>query len=336
MVMRGSMMRVKPSCTIILKSEAIDEPYIKYFTGLKADIGLLVIFPKKKSIFFHSPLEKPPRSTKFEAKPFTMPELEKVFKKLEGKTIGYDKRHLSVGNFSFLKKQIKKAKFVDVSDELTKKTIIKTPQQINQLKKAAAITEHILAKLYKALPKMKTENEALQFLKIETLKAGGELSFNPIVASGKHATNPHYEPKPNTRLQKGFCIIDFGVKYNGYCADISRTIYLGNPKAKEKQAYKQVQNYLITLESELRAGKKKVKSPWDIPHALGHGIGVQVHESPLVGRDTLKTNMCIAVEPGMYTKAFGIRIEDNYVVQKNGLKRISKSSRNLNIIKIYQ
>lgn len=323
----------KPDCIIILKTEAVDEPYIRYFTGIKADMGVLVLFPRRKTVFFHSPLEKPPKSTKFTSKPFTLVEFGKFFKQVKPKIVGYDKRHLSVAGLKFFRRTIKGAKFVDAEEDLLEKINKKSPQQINYLKAAAKITETILAKLYKVLPKMKYENEALQFLQIETLKAEGELSFDPIVASGKHATNPHYEPKPKTSLQKGFCIIDFGVKYNGYCADISRTVYLGKPTIAEMQEYKKVQNYLLELETTLKAGTSIIKNPWKIPHALGHGIGVQVHEMPLVGKDKLKENMTIAVEPGKYTTKFGIRIEDNYVVQKNGLKRISTSSRNLKIIK---
>ncbi|MCF7799033.1 Xaa-Pro peptidase family protein [Candidatus Woesearchaeota archaeon] len=323
----------KPSCTVILKSESVDEPFIRYYTGLKVDSGLLIIFPKRKPLFFHSPLEKPPLLTKFESKPFTIVEVEKVFKKIKPKIVGYDKRHLSVAGLQFLKKTIKGATFVDESLNLAGKTIIKTPAEIRNHKKAAKLTELILAKLLKAIPQIKYENEAISFLKIESLQVGAELSFEPIVASGKHACNPHYTPKPKTRLQKGFCIIDFGVRYNGYCADISRTIYIGSPSKKEKEAYQQVLEYIISLEKTLKAKKKLVKNPWTIPHALGHGIGLQVHENPLVGKDMLKENMTIAVEPGMYTKQFGIRIEDNYVVQKNSLKRISTGSRTLKSIK---
>ncbi len=323
----------KPDCTVILKTESINEPYIRYFTGIKTDFAMLVLFPRKKPLFFRSPLEKPPRSTKFDTKEFSIDEIKRFFKKIKPRRIGYDKQHLSVGALQFLKGIIKKTVFVDVSNELTAQFAIKTPQHIAFLKKAAALTQNIIDGLLNVLPKLRYEDEALTFLRVQALKQGLELSFDPMVASGKHAGNPHYQPKPKTPLQKGFCIIDFGVKYNGFCADISRTIYLGTPTKKEKDAYQRVLKYIIKLESHLKVDSKQVKNPWEIPHALGHGIGINVHEIPLVGKDTLKENMCIAVEPGMYTKQFGIRIEDNYVVKKMGLQRISVGNRTLKILK---
>lgn len=324
----------KPQCIVLLKTDAIDEPYIRYHTGLDVAIGLLVLFPRKKPVLFHSPLEKPPTSIKYETKPFTIPELESFFKAIKPTSIGYDKRHLSVGSLQILKRLCKKTSFVDASNELIAKTITKTPAQINKLKKAITLTENILQELFSALPRMKTENEAISFLKIRTLQAGAELSFKPIVASAKNACNPHYEPKKRAPLRKGFCIIDFGVRFEGFCADISRTVYLGTPSKKEKEAYAKVKAHLLMLEQNISAGTTKISSPWNIPHALGHGIGMHVHEAPVVGQDKLKKGMCIAVEPGLYTKQFGIRIEDNYVVSKNGLQRLSKSSRELKILQL--
>jgi Xaa-Pro aminopeptidase len=324
----------RPDIIAILKTEQIKEPYITYFTGRAVDMGLLLVFSKRKPLLFHSPLEQLPTSTSYDAQVFDTKQIEKLAAKLQAKTIGYDKRHLSVAGLTFLKKMFGKATYTDVSEDIMSTRSIKSAQEIRLLRKAAKITQTILDDLLKVLPSMTYEQEAISFLKIQALKQNVSLSFEPIVASGKHACSPHYTPTATARLQKGFCIIDFGVAYKGYCADISRTVYLGSPSPKEIKIYNQVKEYLHLLEKELCAGKSTIKTPWEIGHALGHGIGLQVHEHPLVGKDTLAEGNVIAVEPAIYTKQYGIRIEDNYVVGKTKLQRISTGSRELHIISV--
>jgi len=324
----------QPDIIVILKTEQIKEPYITYFTGLTVDMGLLLLFSKRKPLLFHSPLEQLPKSTKYDAQVFDTKQIERLAAKLQAKTIGYDKRHLSVAGLAFLKKMFGKATYKDISEDITTARSVKSTQEIRLLRKAAKITQSILDDLLNVLPSMTYEQEAISFLKIQALKRNVSLSFEPIVASGKHASSPHYTPTSTARIQKGFCIIDFGVAYKGYCADISRTVYLGAPSPKEITTYNQVKDYLYLLEKELCAGTSTIKTPWEIGHALGHGIGLQVHEHPLVGKDALAEGNVIAVEPAIYTKQYGIRIEDNYVVGRQKLQRISAGSRELHIISV--
>ena len=135
--------------------------------------------------------------------------------------------------------------------------------------------------------------------------------------------------------------MDFGVKYNGYCSDITRTIYFGNPTKKEKVIY----NMLLAIQkntiNEIKENKKcsglydfvnnqlgKYKS--NFTHGLGHGVGVEIHELPnltLNSKDTVKNSMVFTIEPGIYfPKRFGIRIEDTVLFNKKThvLTRTSK------------
>jgi Xaa-Pro dipeptidase len=180
--------------------------------------------------------------------------------------------------------------------------------------------------------KFTTENEAIAFLKKRCIDNEVMWSFEPIVASGKHGKTPHYVPKKKSKLLKGFCIIDFGVEYKGYCSDMTRTIYLGEPSQKEITYYEEILQGLKKSEKEAKKGAK-LKVPFKMIHALGHGIGLHVHEAPNLHADTLLEGMTIALEPATYDP-YGVRIEDNYLIQKEKSKRLSRLTRDLQIISL--
>jgi Xaa-Pro aminopeptidase len=179
------------------------------------------------------------------------------------------------------------------------------------------------------------------FLENETRKKGYELAFNPIVASGKNSSLPHYNAE-NIKLRKGFCVIDFGVKYKSYCSDITRTFYIGKPTKKEIEEYEKV---LFVQEKCIKMIKQgtKAEKPYlfakkelkNMIHGLGHGVGVEIHESPNLlegSKDILLKNMVFTIEPGNYNK-YGIRIEDT-VLLKSKAEILTRIDKKLKIIKV--
>ncbi len=151
------------------------------------------------------------------------------------------------------------------------------------------------------------------------------------MASGKAGSIPHHEPK-KIKLRKGFCVIDFGVKYEGYCSDITRTIYLGLPTEKEIKIYNRLLGIQRKIIENIKPGKKCNEAYLEtitlldeysenFTHGLGHGIGLNIHELPNLKSDsdeTFKNNMIFTIEPGIYFEnKFGIRIEDDVLI-RNG------------------
>lgn len=223
---------------------------------------------------------------------------------------------------------------------------VKLPEEIKLLKKAAQITDELFTLLIRNWKKFKTEHDAAQFLLIEMAKRGIEPSFPPIIASGTNAALPHSEPQ-NKKIQKGFCVIDMGVRYGGYCSDMTRTIYVGKPTQKEKQLYdfvRKAQEDTVklvhagvstkTLDTFCRAQLGSLNK--EFIHSLGHGVGTQVHEWPRVGgvEDVLlEKNMVITIEPGVYrTGKYGIRIEDDVVVGRGGRNVLTKAGKGLIVV----
>ena len=223
--------------------------------------------------------------------------------------------------------------------------MIKTPKEIEFLRKACKIADTVLQKCIRSFRKFKTESDVSDFLWAESKKLGCSLSFSPIVASGKGSSQPHYEPQ-NRKLQNGMCVIDFGVKYKGYCSDITRMVSIGKQKREEISMYSlllKIQNDTIHEAKENKkcselydfVNKNLEKHKKYFTHGLGHGVGIEIHEMPnltLNSKDRIQNNMVFTIEPGVYfPKKYGIRIEDT-ILFKNKPIVLTKTSKDLLII----
>jgi Xaa-Pro aminopeptidase len=202
--------------------------------------------------------------------------------------------------------------------------------EIKCITKACSITVNILKQLIKELKKhsFKTELDIANYLKQKAKENNCKLAFPPLVVTGKNAAEIHHKPD-STPIKKGFLIIDFGVKYKGYCSDITRTFYIGRPTKKEISLYNLVLEAQLTALNHVQPGVHAADidliaraALWkyykNFVHGTGHGIGKKIHQAPNLkpkGRRILKKNQAITVEPGLYFKnKLGIRIEDTVLV----------------------
>ncbi len=217
---------------------------------------------------------------------------------------------------------------------------IKTKEEIKNIKKACIITDSIFKKMIKNF-NFKNESDIAGFIKQEIKKRKLKQSFKPIVASGKSASNPHYEEN-NKDLSRGFCVIDFGVKYNGYCSDMTRTIFIGKPSKKEKQLYNMVLKSQTSAIKKLKPGvlckdianeaRKHLKRyNKKMIHSTGHGLGKRIHEKPYISiksNEKLDKGMAFTIEPGIYLRNYGIRIEDTILLRQKPII-LTKSEKRL-------
>jgi Xaa-Pro aminopeptidase len=169
------------------------------------------------------------------------------------------------------------------------------------------------------------------------------MSFETIVASENNGAKIHYE-LCNDKLKKGFLVIDFGIKINEYCSDMTRTFYLGVPSSKEIEMYEKVR----TVQDESIEKFKLNLTPFEIDtyvrqilgkeyiHSLGHGVGLDIHENPgisILNKEKIVENAVFTIEPGVYFEnKYGIRIEDTVVKQKNTIKALTLFTKELIII----
>ena len=312
---------------------------ILYHTSFNGSFAIAIL--TKKDIY----LITDPRYSHFKSnqcKVIISKELKKDIQEIAQKEkinkISFQNFEVKYSSYWNLKKFFKDCSFKKDDGLIGELRVIKTTKEIELLTKAQRLNEQTLKN---SLPNLKvgiTEKEFANIIKINALKLGAEgFSFEPIVAFGKNSANIHHSPTNKKLKQTEVVLIDMGVSLNGYQSDMSRTFLPKNPSKEQKQAYLKV---LSSFKTGIQYSKEGTKikeldklsreplSPDNFNHALGHGVGLEVHELPYISpksKKSLKSNMVITIEPGLYYKdKFGIRIEDVVVVSQKSGKSISK------------
>ncbi len=224
--------------------------------------------------------------------------------------------------------------------------LIKTKQEIEYIKTACEITDEIFAETIRFIKKNPSSSEIdVQMFIMQAIKDRKLLpSFPAIVTSGARAGNDIH-PKPTDKKLQGFTIIDLGVRYQGYCSDMTRMVYVGTPTVEEKDIYQKILDAQLLgiklSESGARCSDidRQVRSSLGLYkkyfiHTLGHGVGRKIHEAPIIyekrTKPILKEGMVITIEPGIYIKnKLGIRIEDTMVVQGKKPLILTKTTKKL-------
>jgi len=317
---------------------------ILYFSGYEGH-GFLVI-PKNKPPFLIVPATEIGLAKKTGIKAFkigkegALKNIKKVIKRF--RKVGVDEKNFSIYAFNELKKHFRNIRISGINKTCYEIRAIKTEEEIKNYIKATRITDILFDRCIKNFKRFKSEEEVSEFLKEEAVKFKCEPSFEYIIASGKNSSFIHHKPKG--KLRKGFCIIDFGIRYKNICTDMTRTIYIGKPTMREKNIYNNVLKAQIEAIKHIKAGIKFSeifnivkenlgKNSNKFTHSLGHGIGYEIHEYPNISMDSkqvIKEGMIFTIEPGVYFKnKFGIRIEDDVLVSKNRAIILTKSPKDL-------
>jgi Xaa-Pro aminopeptidase len=224
--------------------------------------------------------------------------------------------------------------------------IVKLPQELELLKKAIAITDETFAHICAWIQPGMTEKTVQWEIERTMLELGADgPSFSTIVASGPNGSMPHAEAGAR-QIQRGELItIDMGARYQGYCADMTRTICLGEPaEARMQELYAAVLESMKTCEAGLRAGlsgkesdalARDVLEQKDLAqyyvHSTGHGVGLQIHEGPNLSQRApddmvLPAGSVVTVEPGVYIPGWsGLRIEDCVLVKEGSAEVLTQS-----------
>ncbi|MBS3122750.1 aminopeptidase P family protein [Candidatus Woesearchaeota archaeon] len=336
----------------LIFSTKLKDPAFFYFSNISPEYALMLMSSKFFPRIYCSSLDFEELKASSRIKPFlqfkknTLEQIKKLTKTHKIKKIGVNFSYLTVKELKNLKKLFK-CKFVDISDELLNLRAIKTNDEINIYKKACRLTEQIWSKALAQIQrkKLNTEVQVKEFIEQQIKLINHAPSFPTIVASGKNAAIPHHVTN-NDKLN-GFCIIDFGIRYKGYCTDVTRTIFIGKPTNKEEKFYNLVYETKECAANKISSGEKilnvvktarKHLGKYDkyFTHGLGHGIGLEIHELPNLketSKEKFENGMIFTIEPGIYFKLkFGIRIEDDYLLERNKLIRLTKAPKKLVVV----
>lgn len=262
--------------------------------------------------------------------------------------VGFEEKYVTYHKYRDYIQRYKINNLMETDDIIEKQREIKDDTEITAVTKACELTDMCFEHLLKFIKKgMKEKEIAFEIERYFKENGAEDISFEPIVASGINSSMPHAVPT-DKKIESGDIItLDFGCKVDGYCSDMTRTIFVDFVQDYAKNVYDLVlKNQLRTLD-EIKEGSntkilfKMVESDfkvhnYELLHALGHGVGMSVHENPIIGKqkeNVLKSNMIITNEPGIYIPGkFGIRIEDTLLVKKFGCINLTKSEKNYIVI----
>lgn len=227
---------------------------------------------------------------------------------------------------------------------------VKEPAEVARMKAAQVITDAAFSHIITFMKPGMTEREVQVELEDWMLRHGASgLAFSSIVATGANGASPHAIPA-ETKLEAGQCVVmDFGARAHGYCSDMTRTVFIGQPDAKMRSAYDTMRQANERVEAALRPGVTGADMhqlaedvlaaggfAGKMGHGLGHGVGIDIHEEPVLSpRNTapLAPGNVVTVEPGIYLEGeFGMRLEDFGVVTEEGFDVFTQSTHEMVIL----
>jgi Xaa-Pro dipeptidase len=249
-----------------------------------------------------------------------------------------------------LQRRIPRAKISLASSLIKDLRIRKTPEEIEFMKKAGTLAEDIMKKIIENLDTGISELEISGLIEYEARKKGSKrMSFDTIVSFGKNSANPHNMPSEKKLREGNIIMIDLGPRCNGYCSDITRTIFKGKPSKRMEKIVKIVTKAHDKATSAIKPGIKAyeldklargVISEYEFEkffiHGTGHGLGLDIHEEPYIKKDSsirLDEGMTFTIEPGIYLpNEFGARVENSYLVTDDGYDALTSNPRDLIIV----
>ncbi len=283
--------------------------------------------------------------TAFQLAADALPQLQGAVK------IGLEAQRMRVFEQMALTKVLPTAKFSDAHAAISSIRLIKTEDEIARLRRAIQISEEALEATLAEVKAGQSEKEIETILLRQLFAHGADgLSFDPIVAAADNSAQPHASARHDYQVKKGDALlIDFGARWQGYNADITRTFFIEEVSDFDRAFYNTV---LDANERGKQVAKPGIKAH-DIDdavqiilehsqfaefarHKTGHGLGLDVHEAPQIMRgndQVMEPGMVFTVEPGLYRSGeCGVRIEDDVVVTENGIECLTKFPRELRII----
>ncbi len=267
---------------------------------------------------------------------FDVNTIKKEIKKF--KKIGINKNYFpyTIGS------KLRKFKLIDVSEELLNIRAIKDEEEIRNIKRACSISNKIIKKIEKEIRKNLSEFYIEKIIEEEIAKINhATLAFNTIIASDRRSGSIHPIPSYSNKKIKNYGIIDFGIRYKGYCSDVTIPFLIGDVPNKLKKILRVIKNIhdssieqikpFLEVKYLFESANENVKNTFgfEMQHALGHGIGLDIHEYPTISpksKNIFKDNMIFTIEPGIYIKNAGFRIENDLLIKNKKPKLLTKAN----------
>jgi Xaa-Pro aminopeptidase len=325
----------------------------RYISGFTGSTSMIVVLPQRAVFFtdfrYFEVASKTIKGLKVieQERGDGVKEAGEVLKRARAKRVGFEAA-CTYDLWNNMRETFDGMELVEASGLFTGLRIIKSGLEMSALRQAVKITDRVFSILCNEIKTGMTEAEIEWRIRLlhRELGASGE-SFAPIVAAGPNGSCCHHVPGDRP-LQKGdLVIIDMGCIVDGYCSDMTRTIVMGKATAQQKKIYKIVKDAQERAVRAMTPGKAASKVDAvarnhitkhgygkEFGHGLGHGTGLEIHESPFLNAKNTKLKlapgMVSTCEPGIYIPGWGgIRVEDIVQITKNGPKILCTSTKEL-------
>ena len=331
-------------------------PNIRYLTGFTGDNAQLLIIPGSQTLFTD------PRYTIQASEECTCPvkihskgpldqAVAEAVRRKKLKRIGFEASRITYDVYLRLKQALPLgATLKPVGGVIEKLRMIKSDAEIERIRRSVLTNSRALEKTIPSIRPGISEAALAAELEYQMRRFGGEkAAFETIVAAGDRSALPHARPTNKKLASDELLLIDMGTCQDGYMSDMTRVLFLGRPNKKVTDMYRAVQEAQLAGIDAVRPGATaaqvdhKARRTLELAgygkafvHSTGHGLGLEIHESPRLGKTDktrLEPGMVITIEPGAYIRGFGgVRIEDTVLVTKNGCEVLTPTSKELMLL----
>ncbi len=269
-----------------------------------------------------------------------------LLRRCRRKKLAVDEAGLSLKEYRRLAAVLKGVRLFPAGDMTGPLRKFKDDGEERLIREACRRCGRVWSRLRPLLRRAMTELEVSALLRRLIIEEGGRASFEPIVAVGPHASQPHARPS-HRKLRPGQpLMVDFGLEWKGYHSDLTRTLALGRPSSRFRSVYRAVFEAQVAVLESVRPGVKAASldrraretlARYGLAerfgHSLGHGLGLEVHEEPRINRrsrEIIREGMVFSVEPGVYIPGWGgVRVEDVVIVGARGAKLLTRADRDI-------
>ena len=314
-------------------------PNIRYLCGFTGSAGILLVESSRSTLFTDSRYRFQAReevrdSGVYVAKHGLIRAVWEALRRLRGRTcVAYAPDQVTVAQKSALESGAgNRVRWVDGDREIEKLRAVKDALELATMREAAVLISDVFRGVLRAIKPGIAELEVAAEIEYAMKQRGATgPSFETIVASGPRSAWAHARPSSKLLRKNELVVLDQGAILRGYCSDMTRTVYLGRSPAKVRRLYEAVLEAQEAAKAAIRPGvtagnvdaaargvlRRRGLARY-FTHSTGHGLGIEVHEMPRLGRGgetVLEQGMVVTVEPGVYVEGLGgIRIEDDVLV----------------------
>lgn len=331
-------------------------PNVRYLSGFTGDNGLLLVTPDSQTLFTD------PRFTIQAAEECACPVVTisktpldqaaiQMIRKRRWKRVGFEASRMLYEVHMRLAKSLPKGVMLKpIGPVVEKLRMIKSDAEIARIRRSVLTNSEAFEKATRSIRRGASESAIAAELEYQMRRLGAEkAAFETIVAIGPRSALPHAQPTARKLANDELLLIDMGACQDGYMSDMTRVLFLGRPSRRVRSMYNAVLKAQLAAIDAVRPGvtaahvdraaRRVLETEGlgsEFVHSTGHGLGLEIHEGPRVGRrdkTKLEAGMVITIEPGAYIRDFGgIRIEDTVLVTKNGCEVLTPTSKELRLL----